>query len=720
MGQKLITISSKIIEWGIILLAFLFPIFILPFTSEIFEFPKQILLFFLISLLTFVWVIKRILEGSVKFLHSPLTFPLLIFLGVSLASTILSVNHFSSIFGPYPKMQGGLVSLIIYLLLFFLVSNNIREKGQISRIFIALSISGLILSINGILHFFNIYPFAKFLLPNRLLTLGGSADATSLFLALILPIVFLGFLFEKKKALWITYGSIAIIFILYILLVGQLSAIVAVFLLLILTIIFTKSQLSRQIIIRIGTIFLISLLFFSLANIGFIRSHMPFLKNRPIQHDISISQNTGWAITIGGFRNLKLLSLGSGPGTFIFDFTAFKPIEFNKSPYWDSRFERSSNEYFQIISTLGLLGLFAFLYLLFTISRIAKKAWQREDFLLRACLFPLFIFVLISLFNPSSTLTSWAFWLFLGLTLSVYYLLGQSDSKEIELSLATIQPRGAAKTKTEILPWLLGLITVLILVPLLWQGIKISIADFYFAKAQRQPNGDLVLKFIVKARDWVPANDAYHRALSNTSLNFAIIGEQQKSLSEDTKQDLLNAALREGQLAVNLAPYNIFNWENLQQVYTAITIAKNDDFLINNILPQEIALDPTNPQHRNDLGWIYFNMKNDIGAAKTNFQTAIDLKQDFALAHYNLARVYIGEGKKYLALQEYEQALNLFNQQISYLKQIISSRPDLQSVLSQLEQSAGQIKKEKEELQAAIEIEKTTPPPTENLPAVQP
>ena len=163
MGQKLITISSKIIEWGIILLAFLFPIFILPFTSEIFEFPKQILLFFLISLLTFVWVIKRILEGSVKFLHSPLTFPLLIFLGVSLASTILSVNHFSSIFGPYPKMQGGLVSLIIYLLLFFLVSNNIREKGQISRIFIALSISGLILSINGILHFFNIYPFAKFI-----------------------------------------------------------------------------------------------------------------------------------------------------------------------------------------------------------------------------------------------------------------------------------------------------------------------------------------------------------------------------------------------------------------------------------------------------------------------------------------------------------------------------------------------------------------------------
>jgi tetratricopeptide (TPR) repeat protein/O-antigen ligase len=720
MIQKLITIFSRIIEWGIILLAFLFPIFILPFSSEIFEFPKQILLFSLISLLTFVWVIKMILERSVKFLHSPLTLPILILFVIFLASTIFSINSFSSVFGTYPKMQGGLVSLTICLLMFFLISSNIREKEQVTRILIALSLSGLILSISGILHFLNVYPFAKFLPPGRLLTLAGSADAASLFLVLILPITLFGFLFLNKKALWIFSGISSTIFIFYILLVGQLSAIAAVFIIFFLALIFSRSNLSRQALIKLGIIFFVSLLLLGLTNIIPIRTHIPFLKNRPIQHDISINQGTGWTIAIGGFRNLKLLTLGSGPGTFIFDFTAFKPIEFNKSPYWNLRFERSSNEYFQIISTLGLLGLFAFLYLLLTIGRIIKKIWRKEELLLRVCLSSVLIFFVISLFNPSSTLTMWAFWLFLGLTLSIYHLLDQSISKEIELSLVTVQPRGSSKAKTEILPWLLGIVTVLILVPLLWQGIKISIADFYFAKAQRQPNGDLVLKFIVKARNWVPVNDVYHRVLSNDSLNFAIVGEQQKLLSEDAKQSLLKTALQEGQLATSLAPHDIFNWENLQQVYTVVTIAQNDEFLINNILPQEIALDPTNPQHRNDLGWIYFNMRNDIEAAKVNFQTAVDLKPDFAVAHYNLARVYKEEGRKDLALQEYEGSLNLLNQQISNLEPVISGQPELQSALNQLKQSAEQVEKEKDELQVAIELEKSIPPPTENPSSVQP
>ena len=720
MKQKLITIFSKIIEWGIILLAFLFPIFILPFSSEIFEFPKQILLFSLISLLTFIWVIKMILERSVKFLHSFLTLPILILFGVFFVSTIFSVNSFSSIFGTYPKMQGGLVGLIIYLLMFFLISSNIREKRQIARIFIALSISGLILSISGILHFLGVYPLAKFLPPGRLLTLAGSADAASLFLVLILPITLFSFLFLNRKVLWIASGILSIVFIFYILLVGQLSAIAAVFLIFVSVLVFSRLQLSRQALIKLGIIFFVLLLLLGLTNIMSIRAHVPFLKNRPIQHDISINQDTGWTIAIGGFRNLKLLTFGSGPGTFIFDFTVFKPIEFNKSPYWNFRFERSSNEYFQIISTLGLLGLFAFLYLLLTIGRIIKKIWQKDELLLKICLSSVLIFSIISLFNPSSTLTIWAFWLFLGLTLSIYHLLDQSGSKEIELSLATVQPRGSSKVKTEILPWLLGIVTVLILVPLLWQGIKISIADFYFAKAQRQPNGDLVLKFIVKARDWVPVNDVYHRVLSNDSLNFAILGEQQKLLSEDAKQSLLKASLQEGQLATSLAPHNIFNWENLQQVYTIVTIPQNDEFLINNILPQEIALDPTNPQHRNDLGLIYFNMRNDIEAAKVNFQTAVDLKSDFVAAHYNLARVYKEGGRKDLALQEYEKALNVLNQQINNLEPVVSGQPELQSALNQLKQSAEQVKKERDEFQAAIELEKSQPPPTENPPAVQP
>ena len=189
-----------------------------------------------------------------------------------------------------------------------------------------------------------------------------------------------------------------------------------------------------------------------------------------------------------------------------------------------------------------------------------------------------------------------------------------------------------------------------------------------------------------------------------------LLGEQQKLVSEEVKQNLLKIAVVEGESAVRAAPHNILNWENLQSVYGSVTLQNQDNLLIDYAFQQEILLDPFNPRHRNDLGWAYFNLRNDIELAKRSFQDAISLKPDFADAHYSLARVYKEEGKKEKALQEYEQTLNLLNQQISQLESMAAARPDLQSISGQLKQFSAQIQGEKEELKAAIEKEKASLP----------
>jgi tetratricopeptide (TPR) repeat protein len=293
--------------------------------------------------------------------------------------------------------------------------------------------------------------------------------------------------------------------------------------------------------------------------------------------------------------------------------------------------------------------------------------------------------------------------------------------REVELSMAMVQPKDKFEARGEIFPWILGLITILILLPLIWQEINILRAEIYFTKSQnRNVNADVILKSLAKARDLMPAQDSYRRTLSVTALNLALIGQQQKVLTQEVKQQLLQTAVTESQLAAQLAPYNIFNWENLQQVYTVVTVPRQEDLLINNVIPQEILLDPLNPRHYNDRGWLYFNLKNDSEAAKDDFRTAIRLKPDFPDAHYNLARVYRGKGEKNLSLSEYEQTLSLLNQQISSLEAIAVNRSNLQGSVSQLKQSADQIKKEKEELQAEIEAEKIKQqeiqPPTEGIP----
>ncbi|HDZ54791.1 MAG TPA: hypothetical protein ENI19_02570 [Candidatus Nealsonbacteria bacterium] len=716
MREQLINIFSKIIEWGLILLVFLLPLFFLPITTEAFEFPKQLLLIFFVSVLTIIWAIKMILERSVKILHSPLTIPILAFFGFFFLSTVFSVHRFASIFGSYPRFNDGLVSLFIYLLVFFLVASNIKENKQIVRILAFISFSGVLVAILGILNFFDFYLLAN-LLKNPLITPAGFADRTVFFLAILFPIIYWVFLFEKKKIFQVLSALTGFLFLFYIFLISHLAAISAVFLVFLLLPALGRFQLSKVIAIKVGIVFLTFLFLLAINNIGFIKSQIPFLKDRTVQHELKISPNTAWAITTGSFQNLKLLTLGSGPGTYLFDFTSFKPIGFNQTPFWNLRFERSFNEYFQIISTLGILAFFAFLWILFRFFQMAREVRKKitsenkESHTLAFGLFSsLSVFLLISLFTSSFTLIYFTFWLFLGLAVSFSRIAGLGRSAElsrspgvrdIELSLATIQIRGISERKGEIMPWLAAAFIILVLLPLLWKEAKIVQAELHFARAQieqlqESPDPDLILGSLVRARNIMPNNDSYRRALSAISLNFTILAEQQKLLSDEARQQLLQTAVIEGEMAVRLAPHNIFNWENLQRVYSLVTLENQDDLLINNVFPQEILLDPANPRHRNDLGWTYFNLRNDIELAKRNFQDAISLKPDFVDAHYSLARVYKEEGKRDLALPQYEQTLNLLNQQIASLEPIASAWPDLQRTLNQLKQLEVQIRSEQE------------------------
>ncbi|MFC1630107.1 hypothetical protein ACFL06_01065 [Patescibacteria group bacterium] len=727
MRERLIDMCSKIIQWGVIALVFLLPLVYLPTVTDRFEFPKQLFLFFFVAVLTVVWAIKMVLERKIKILHSPFTLPVLLFFAVLFLATIFSTNQFSSLYGPYPRLHGGLVSFFIYILSFFLVASNIREKKQIYHIFTALAASGLALVVIGLLNFFNLSFFGDFL-KGRFITLAGSADRTSLFLALLLPVTLLTFFFEKKAR--IITGILSFLFILYIFLISSLAAMVSVFLIFLLVLVFTKLRLSKEVALRIGAALLLCVLLFGITNWEDVRAKTPFLKDNPAQHDITISQNTGWAIATGGLQNLKLLALGSGPGTYLFDFTSFKPTRFNQSPFWNLRFEKSSNEYFNMVSVIGIMGLIAFLYLLVKILKIGMQLLRRVRLSSQNALekkeenngakttgiitfTTLFLFMVISLFTTSFTLTAWMFWLFLALMIVSLRSLGFEKIKEIEPSLGTIQLRGLNEKKGEIMPWIAAFIILLVLVPLTLKEIKIFNAERYYVRAQAeqikdQPDATEILKSLILARNTSLENDAYRRALSSTSLNFAILGSQQQSITEKMQQDLLTSAITEAQTAVAINRFNIFNWENLQRVYALVTIEDQVDRLIN-VFSNQIPLDPTNPRHRNDLGWAYFNLVNDTELAKINFQSAITLKFDFADAHYNLARVYKEEGKTDRAVQEYEQTLTFINEQIVSIEDLISLRPDLENTYNQLIQFRTQVEADIQGVQGGGVVEPEEP-----------
>lgn len=709
MNLKIANILSKVIEGGIIILLFLTPLFFLTQTSESFSFPKQVLLTFGLGILIIIWGIKMVLEKKVLILRNPLILPIIIFLGVFLASTFFSIHRFSSILGPYPSFYGGLFTLVIFILGFFLITSNIKTKSQISRLIFALCLSGVILATIGILHFFNVFP-AKKIIADSFITPAGSVDTTSIFLALLLPFLLFPLFFKKGIILQILSALAATFLLFYIFLIGNLAALLSVFLVVIAALLFSFFSKEKKEIFKISFVLFFCFVLLAVNNFGPIRKNVPFLKDKVVLHEISLVKPwAAWLIAADGFRDPKALALGSGPGTYLADFTRFKPVMFNYQPFWGLRADRSFNEYFNLLSTIGLLGFAAFLYLLlkaFGISKeFLKRANKKEEITGISILFSVLLFVFICFFSVPTALISFTFWVLLGLTMSYFSAVGLAGIKEVELSLAAIQAKEEKRDhKREIFPFLALIFILVISGVLMSQTSKMLRAEMKFTKGFSERNkpevsSNAIMQPITEAAAIMPQNDAYRRVISSFSLDLFLIAEQRQQLSADERKNLAFTAVEQGRMAAGLAPQNILNWENLQRVYSLISVEGNDSQLIDVVFPAESRLDPLNPRHANDLGLVFFNMRNDVESAKTNFKIATSLKPDYIDAHYNLARVFRADGGRENAIKEYDTTLGLLASQLS-----LGDRNTLGVSLEQLKQLEAQIRAERELV--AQEIEK--------------
>ncbi len=78
---------NRIIKIALYLLTFFVPLFFLPFSFEAFEFNKQYLLFFLVSLAFLAWIAKMVMvDKELRFKRTPLDIPILAFLLVAVLS----------------------------------------------------------------------------------------------------------------------------------------------------------------------------------------------------------------------------------------------------------------------------------------------------------------------------------------------------------------------------------------------------------------------------------------------------------------------------------------------------------------------------------------------------------------------------------------------------------------------------------------------------------
>ncbi len=140
--MKLLTRNSKLttplldslIQSILIIAIALTPLLFSLKFSELFEFPKMVLIYALALTGLFILATKWVIQQRIDLIKTPLTWPLLAFLAWLIITTIFSLHPYTSIAGYYTRFNGGLASYAAYAALFYLLLDQLVLENRKSKI----------------------------------------------------------------------------------------------------------------------------------------------------------------------------------------------------------------------------------------------------------------------------------------------------------------------------------------------------------------------------------------------------------------------------------------------------------------------------------------------------------------------------------------------------------------------------------------------------------
>ncbi len=575
MRQTIDKLATGLLRYLLPVTALLLPLFFLPITTDFFQTNKNLLLFVIGSLSLLAWSVRNITRRRVLISFTPSTLAILLLAVVYVLSSLIQSGN------PYMSLINRTASIIALAALYLGVTSSQKNKEVINLTFAALILSGILASV------FSLYAYlgGTSMIPNApawftaktMNPVGGPIP----FLTFVLPLTIVSLYLAFKSTQW------------------QIKAV-----LLVATALFAGSSISQISLILPGSGNTILLL--------------PF--------------TAGWSIALDIFKNARTFLLGAGPENFMAAYTRLKPAYLNLTPLWDSRFGSSSNEFFTVLTTTGVLGAGLWLAMFLRSGNLALKqiiSKKGSVNLTASSIFLLGTFIANFVIPTNPVL--------LGMSFIALALVGLS------LKLDSDEVKDVADQST-FLPWIFGFLSAGLLIFFWYFEGRAYAANLatYKAMGLLNTNASESYNQQISAYTLEPRNPFYRLNFSQTSLALANSIAAKKDPSEQDKTNitqLVEQAIREAKNATQLDPDSVLVWENLGLTYRQlINFAQGaQDWAIASY-GQAMSIDPSNARLRLDLGGIYFSGK-DLDSAQRLYEQAIALKSNWANAHYNLSVV---------------------------------------------------------------------------------
>lgn len=676
------SVVNKIVQWSLLAIVFLTPLFFIPSSLVLFHFTKVLILFAGIIVAFCAVIFARLKEGTISYTYNYL------FLGLAAVpvtyalSSIFSTSRTGSIIGS--GFEVGSLSFIVAICIFtFFIAFFFSTKKKMLYAYLMFLIPIPLVALFQFIRLVagpEVLSFGVFT-TNTSTLLGGWNDlgiyfgATALFAFISLELL--------QLDRWIKITCIALLtislFFLTIVHFPTIWYILAAFAIIffVYNFSFNKSRAFEQspiqqspaqkklpivsfvvIIVSIVFILLKGNFYSSLASL-----HIPFVHRLAVEN---IEVRPSWTATYEVARDAFIRNpvFGSGPNRFLNEWLLSKPQGVNTTIFWGTDFNYGIGLIPTFLTTTGIVGILAwlvffafFLYMgfkaLFTKTEDSFLGYVTISSFIIALYFWIFAFIHV----PSSSLLVLTFF-FTGIFMASVMSSGLVRMRSFNF----IQdPRTSFFSVLIFIVLLLG-----VLVSSYGIG-KRFIASIYFNKALYAANVD---NNIQGAEEHLlrslrtSEEDKYYRTLADLNLIKINILLSQAGTSQETLQtqfrSYLASAQSAAQAAVDLDPTDYQNWLTLGKVYESVVPLKVEGAYesAQAAYAEARKLNPRSPSiplviARLDVA------HNDIAKAKQEITAALTLKQDYTDAIYFLSQIQAQEGDIKNAIASTEAAAYL-------------------------------------------------------------
>lgn len=694
-SKFILRILDKIIGVSLFALVFGTPLFFTGMTSQGISFEKQIYFYFWLLLALISWSAKGVINEEMNIRRTPLDIPIIAFWLVYLISAFFSIDRFHSFWGAFGDPSRGFMNITAMIIAYYLIVSNFSEK-RLKLLFTALISSGAILSLWTLLIFFRV-PFTGFsfssLIPNEVaqfipLSLVGSVGGLGIFLSSMIILVSTAILkvaenntlkMGKRKFLLGFLMLILVVDLFLILNIGGYIVWSGLFIGIVLFLIYILSKIvrpHRNWIWLPMVLFVLVMVLYMIRSVSFISDRV----NLPVEVSAdSFAENHEVSINIAKDSLKNNFLIGSGPATYAYDFSLYKPQSFNGSMFYSLRFSQGSGIFFEAISTIGVLGTALLVILVLSYLSVSFYLISREKEKNKLYSLGVFSAAVVAIIAITITKLEGSV-LFLAVllgTFSLAIILLESETKPRYLALSLkASPKFALA-----LAFIFMLVSAGVAFLFVFLG-KVYVADVYAGMAMKGSNQDQE-DAIMKMGKAVGLNSRESLYYTKASVYYMMLANKEALKTDEEKntekiRQFINYSVSAAARGVEMNKNSVETAEALAQIYENSGMYVADSLVLSaEAYEKALALEPHNPNFFLKLGQIKIaegaSKKDEAERAKffnearDFFEEAINKKENFAPGHYQLSLIQDALGETDSAIESATKAAQLDQKNQEYL-----------------------------------------------------